>query len=319
MQNGGQARVAICVGTFRRQELLRELLGGIAKLEFQKVPAPQIQIAVVDNDAAGSAENVCRSAPDRYPVKYVIEPRRGITYVRNRAITQADDVDFIAFIDDDEIPHPSWLDELLSVQAQFSADVVSGPVVPHYASDVPGWIRNGQFFEPPKLATGAERQACATNNVLIARHVFSHVSVFDDFFALSGAEDTDFFLRVVRAGYKIVWSQRAIVFETISRRRANIRWIIRREYQTGNGWAFCEMNGAVDMRTWSARFAKACAHIVVGIGQAIWSSLLLDRGAAVHALRSTALGAGMITGLAGHKFLAYRHAGAQHAPDIKAA
>lgn len=319
LQNGNQIRVAICVGTFRREELLRELLCGVAQLQFHKVLAPQIEIVVVDNDEYGSAAKNCRGAILPWPLKYAIEPRRGITHVRNRAIAEAGDADFIAFIDDDEVPSSRWLDELLSVQARFSADVASGPVLPRYAPDVPAWIKAGAFFEPPALTTGAERAASATNNVLIARRVFNHVGGFDDAFALSGAEDTDFFLRVVRAGYKIVWSQRAIVFETITRRRANIAWILRREYQTGNGWVFCETDGGKDMHARALRFAKACAHIAVGIGAALWASLLLNKASLLHALRRIALGAGMITALIGHRFLAYQNAGARAAADAKLA
>lgn len=307
------------MGTFRREELLRELLWGVAQLQFHKVPAPQIEIVVVDNDEGASAQKTCRAASLPWPLKYVVEPRRGITHVRNRAIAEASDADSIAFIDDDEVPSSCWLDELLSVQAQFSADVVSGPVMPRYAPGIPAWVEAGGFFEPPALATGTERNTCATNNVLIARHVFNHVGGFDDSFALSGAEDTDFFLRVVRAGYKIAWSHRGIVFETITRRRANIRWILRREYQTGNGWVFCEADRGKDMRARALRFAKACAHIAIGLGEVMWSSLLLNKAAAVQALRRIALGAGMVSALIGHRFLAYQNAGAGPTADAKPA
>lgn len=319
MKNDSAVRVAICVGTFRREELLRELLGEMAELKFRKVAVPQIQLVIVDNDEFGSAEKVCRATPASWPIKYVVEPRRGISQVRNRAIAEAGEVDFIAFIDDDEVPSPRWLDELLSAQARFSADVVSGPVFPRYSSNVPGWVKAGNFFEPPMLATGVERQACATNNALIATRVFKQIPGFDDSFALSGAEDTDFFLRVVRASYKIVWAQKAVVFETITPQRANVVWILRREYQTGNGWVFCEADNVNDALAWPVRFAKACGHLVIGVGGALWSSLLLDKAALVHALRRVALGAGMIAGLAGRRFLAYQHAGVQRTPKTEPA
>src|SRR5215469_2234570 len=113
-------RVAVCISTFRRQKLLRELLDGTGRLQFRKVLAPQLQIVVVDTpDESGSAREVCEGVSLAWPVKYVVEPRRGLTYARNRAVAEAGPVDFIAFIDDDEVPSTFWLDELLWAKEEF--------------------------------------------------------------------------------------------------------------------------------------------------------------------------------------------------------
>lgn len=299
------ARVAICIGTFRRQELLRELLVSIARLTFRKVQPSQIQIVVVDNDELAGAKEICSTVSLPWPIKYVVEPRRGVTYVRNRAVAVAGSADFVAFIDDDEVPSVDWLDELLSVQAEFSADVVSGPVLPRYAPNVPDWVRDGGFFDKPVSATGTTRRA-STNNVLIGTHVFRRVGGFDDAFALSGGEDAHFFLRVWHAGYKIVWSPEAVVVEEVSAERGTVVWLLRREYQTGNGYIFAE--AAVDNRlcSWLLRFSKAWGHIVIGSAAAIWRSVLVDRAAVVRSLQRLSLGAGMLAALAGHRFLAYQ-------------
>jgi succinoglycan biosynthesis protein ExoM len=302
-------RVAICVCTLRRRALLRELLGGIAQLEFRKVQAPQIQIVVVDNDDLATAHEVCASASVPWPVKYVVEPKRGITHARNRAIAEAGLVDFVAFLDDDEVPSVQWLDELLWTQAEFAADVVSGPVSPRYAPEVADWVKRGRFFDAWVSATGTPREACATNNVLIGSRVFERVIRFDEAFALSGAEDTNFFLRVRQAGYRIVWSQEAVVFESVPAARGTVGWILRREYQTGNGWVFCEAGADGRLRSWVVRFSKAWGHILLGAAAAIWSSLRLNKAAVVRSLRRVSLGAGMLAALAGHRFLAYQNPG----------
>lgn len=308
-------RVAICICTFRRPELLRNLLGGIARLTFYKLETPEIQIVVVDNDGCASGREVCSTISVRWPVQYVVEPRRGITHARNRAILQAGPVDFIAFIDDDEMPSERWLDELLWMQAEVDADVVSGPVFPSYAPEVPAWVKNGEFFSPRISATGSVRKACASNNVLIASHVFQQVPGFNDAFALSGAEDTDFFLRVREAGFKIVWSQEAAVFESVSAQRATISWILHREYQTGNGWVFCEAGLDRRLCIRVIRLFKACAHVALGSARAIWGFILLDRVVIVRNLQRVSLGVGMLAGLVGHRFLAYQNPETQQVPQ----
>ena len=61
--------------------------------------------------------------------RYVHEPRPGISHARNRGVAEAKG-DFVAFIDDDELPAPNWLESLLLTQRTYRADVVLGPVRP---------------------------------------------------------------------------------------------------------------------------------------------------------------------------------------------
>jgi succinoglycan biosynthesis protein ExoM len=152
---------------------------------------------------------------------------------------------------------------------------------------------------------------CACNNVLIGNHVFKRVPSFDDAFALSGAEDTNFFLRVRKAGHKIVWSQEAVVHEMVPAKRGTVSWILRREYQTGNGWVFCEADVNSSRRNWAVRFFKACGHVVIGSTKALCWLILFNRAATVRALQQVSMGTGMLAGLLGHRFLAYRNAGTQ--------
>jgi succinoglycan biosynthesis protein ExoM len=311
MSNAGALRVAICIATFRRQELLRALLDGIAQLSFHRVQAPHLHLVVVDNDEFASAREVCSASSRPWPVRYVVEPKRGITFARNRAIAEAGSVDFVAFIDDDEIPSAQWLDELLWAQAEFAADVVSGPVVPTFTPEVAGWVRRGRFFDARISATGTPRKTCASNNVLIAAEVFRRIPHFDHAFALSGAEDTDFFLRVCAAGCKIVWSQEAFVAETITSDRANVAWLLRREYQTGNGWVFCEAGVNGSLPGLAFRSAKSCGHIAIGSLTALFRLLTLDKAGVVRAAQRVSLGSGMLSALFGYRFMAYQNAGAK--------
>jgi glycosyltransferase involved in cell wall biosynthesis len=308
MPTSTDIRVAICICTFRRQKLLRELLCGVAKLTFRKVPVPQLEVIVVDTpDDSGSAREICEAVSMPWPIRYVVEPRRGLTYARNRAIEEAGAVDFLALVDDDEVPSAQWLDEHLWTQARFGADVVSGPALPKYAPEVADWVKGGGFFDPCVLATGTPRRACPTNNVLVGTHIFKRVPKFDDAFALSGAEDSEFFLRVSKAGFRIVWSQEAAVFESVSAKRGTVAWILLREYQTGNGWIFAEAALDNRLRSRLLRFGKALGHILIGSASAIGRSLLLDRAAVVRYLRQASMGIGMLAALVGHRFLAYQY------------
>ena len=105
------------------------MLEGLDRLRFAKVPPPAVEIVVVDNDPAGPTCALLESVKlgHNWPLRCYVEPRRGIPYARNRAIASIEGrADFVAFVDDDEIPAPEWLDELLHVQRSYDADVVAG-------------------------------------------------------------------------------------------------------------------------------------------------------------------------------------------------
>ena len=216
------------------------------------------------------------------------------------------DFDFLVFIDDDEIPDPEWLDELLATQAQFSADVVSGPVLPIFINGAPEWIRTGGFFDRPSFLTGELIERCSTNNVLIRKSVFSSVPGFDERFNLTGGEDTHFFSRVRRAGHSMVWSGEAVVRECVPLERATSAWIGRRGYQSGNSWVLCELALDRRARVWWMRLVKSLLHIVKGTAQ-VFLALPSGKAATVWSLRRICLGAGMLAALLGHRFLPYRN------------
>jgi glycosyltransferase involved in cell wall biosynthesis len=234
-----KVKVTVCIITYQRPEGLKRLLEGLNKLAFDKCKVPELEVIVVDNDVAGSAYKVCeetRSASN-WSLKYFVEPRRGIPYARNKAVASAQEghPDFIAFIDDDEVPERSWLDELLYVQHLYQADVVAGPVLPHFTVPVAPWVKQGRFFERRRMLTGTLIEWAGTGNVLVRSEVFEKMGEsFDERLVLSGGEDSTFFWRVHRRGYKLVWADEALAYEWLPKSRANVGWLLRRAYRVGN-------------------------------------------------------------------------------------
>lgn len=306
-------RVAVCVITYRRPEGLRRLLNGLNELVFNKSPLPDLEIVVVDNDPTGSAQAFCEAArPNlRWPIRYCIEPRRGIPYARNRAIALAgSDVDFVAFVDDDEVPKPSWMDELLHVQRSYEADVVYGAVLPYFEDDVPAWVVKGQFFEHPfvraRYPTGHPLELADTNNVLVSSEVLRGMDhLFDERFALTGGSDTHFFMRVFRAGHRIVWAGEAMVYDWVPRSRANARWVLQRAYRYGNTRSLCELDLEPSAPGRVMPAAKGVGRIVQGL-LLIPVSLVRGRHALVRALHKICYGAGRLAGVVGVQYEEYR-------------
>lgn len=302
-------KVTVCIASYRRPQGLSRLLEGLGRLTFVKSRSPRLNVLVVDNDADGSAAGVCETVGARipWPVRYVREPRRGIATARNTAVRlAAPEADFIAFVDDDEVPDPVWLDELLSEQCATGADVVTGPTVPYFESAVPAWVLKGGFFDPPRYPSGATLNRAYTNNVLVRSQVFREMDRhFVEWLNLSGGEDVHFFLRATGRGYRVVWHNEAIVREWVPASRVNVRWLVQRAYRVGNGWSRCDR----DLRGSAAYVALRSLRAVGWICKALVLApfgLVQGRHALVKRAQSAARGMGYLVGAAGIRYDEYR-------------
>lgn len=303
------ASVSVCVATFRRRAGLERVLRGLDLLVFERSATPRLEILVIDNDPAGSARQVVEQlrATVRWPIRYEHEPRRGLSHVRNAAIASARArSELVAFIDDDEQPTPAWLDELLAVQRDLDADVVLGPTLRLFEGEVPRWIERGGFFVERRYPTGTALEHGGIGNALIHTRVLADVDPpFDERMSLAGGEDTLFFLRLSRAGRRIVWADAAVVHEWIPQSRARAGWILKRVYRTSNTWGLCERELSPTARTVALRVAKSGARIAYGAALLPFG-LVLGRHLLVKSLWYMCWGAGNLTGLLGLRYDEYR-------------
>jgi succinoglycan biosynthesis protein ExoM len=301
-----RTEVAICIATCQRPRGLRRLLEALAKLEF-RTEAPELRIVVVDNDPAASGDTV-RGIIEMIrpqlsgPIVLVEEPRRGISFARNTALDHTGSANWVAFIDDDEVPDPLWLSELLDVQRKTGADVVTGPALPHFIEPPPRWVEEGGFFAPERCATGSALGVAYTSNVLMSAKASS--ARFEESYALSGSEDSHFFRRLHRQGFAIVWANEALTHEWIPASRATVAWIVRRSFRVGNGLCRISLEASPGPITTVSALAKALSRLVRGSAQL----LLFVVGPAhrrVRALDTIASGAGRIVGLMGFSWKEY--------------
>ncbi len=302
-------KVTICLITLNRPEGLRMALQGLDALTPPDRPDVELSLVVVDNDEAGSARATCEALRPalHHALHYDIEPRRGIPFARNRAVALglAQGAEWIGFIDDDEEPGEGWLAELLRVQAATGADVVTGPVVPRFTGSPPRWAERGGFFRRLRYPDGAQRDRAFTNNVLFHRSVFERVTPhFDERMALTGGSDAHFSRRVHRAGFRIVWADRAEVFEHFPASRISPEWVYQRAYRIGTTTAFVhrDLRGILPAALYVLPVAGY--RVLKGSLQAL-CGLLAAAHWRVAGVRQIAYAAGMIVGLLGGRYHEY--------------
>jgi GT2 family glycosyltransferase len=236
--------VAICICTCNRTPLLERVLRVLEAIDMGELGADGLFVVVIDNHPDGRVRALCDALRPRLPMPLhlVEEPRRGISYARNRAVREALDrgAGAIAFIDDDDLPRPDWLLQLLRTQRQSGADLVFG--FWNLPSDLPlpRWLHNTRYFRPPRREDrnrfGLPGWA-GTYNVLISRRALETLrgpdGPFRAEFAHCGGEDSDLFIRAVRAGLSHASAYDSIVLRVWESHRLTLRGILQRGFQRG--------------------------------------------------------------------------------------
>lgn len=212
--DGLTATAAIC--TRERPDDLRRALSALTALD---PPAP---ILVIDNCPATTAT---REVVDAFPgVGYVMEPRKGLDNARNRALRETS-TDIVAFIDDDAVADRWWLSAIVWAFEGSDVGCVTGLTMPYELENeaqekfeaLAGFSKRGfirRIFRIPQthpLATGG---IGAGANMAVRRAIIDNIGPFDPALdagtATQSGGDHEFFTRVLRGGYSIVYEPAAL-------------------------------------------------------------------------------------------------------------
>jgi succinoglycan biosynthesis protein ExoM len=229
--------VVLCIPTFRRPDGLRKLLTHVGRLTYQG----RLSVIVIDNDGeqlAGATVAAQMSPVFPFPLAYIVEPRRGQTYAYNRGFVSAARAapapDYVAVLDDDEYPDPTWLTDMMTTSLGLDADIVGGPVLPVF-DDPHHWLAGTGFYQPRRFPSGRIDMIYGAGSMLIKRSVLESYldEPFSHAFAFTGGSDLEFFTRCRRDGRSFAWADNAIVFETTPRSRTTVSWLLRRNFRKG--------------------------------------------------------------------------------------
>lgn len=258
--------IGVCIPTYKRGRQLHYLLNNLSNQNCSE--SFKFEIVVVDNDKNMSAKQILDNIDMDIPVHYYLENKKGVANVRNKCIQVAQliEFDYIAFIDDDEIPSNEWLANLYGSSIKYKADVVFGPVVATYNNKIPAWIIEGGFFDRNRYMTGQNIDYSGAGNVLINLKILKDSDIlFDTLFDKSGGEDTDFFMTLNKHRANMIWCDEAIVYEEVAPERAGEAWLIHRAYCGGSNFALCEKKHSRSKVKRVVRVLKGLMHFVIGL------------------------------------------------------
>jgi GT2 family glycosyltransferase len=189
-------------------------------------------------------------ARGRWPEVVLVENAldAGVSNARNAGIAQAQG-DIVAFLDDDAVAEPTWLQRLLAVYAESPAIGVGGSIDPLWTGDRPSWFPEEFDWVVGCTYTGLPTRRAAVRNVIgtnmsFPREALDTVGGFDSRLGRVGTvpvgcDETELCIRLGRR-----WPERELVYEPAARvshkvpaRRATWRYFLSRCYAEGRSKA----------------------------------------------------------------------------------
>ncbi|HZT77136.1 MAG TPA: glycosyltransferase [Vicinamibacterales bacterium] len=195
---------SIVVPTHNRADTLGRVLHTLVS---QDAPGIDYEVLVVDNNSTDAT----RAVVDEFGtidarIRYLFEPRQGVSYARNLGIAHAS-APLIAFLDDDVEARADWLVSLKRAFAEHpDADCIGGRVRPRWTTPRPAWLTNSHVGaiavqdRPQPFTVGPHNASpcLLTANFACRRSVFEDVGLFSP--AFRRGQDRELQLRMWRAG-----------------------------------------------------------------------------------------------------------------------
>jgi glycosyltransferase involved in cell wall biosynthesis len=207
-------------------------------------PRPHEVVVAVDNNP-DLYEWVRRRLPGVVPEHH--HGVRGASATRNSGARVASG-SVLAFLDDDAVARPEWLQNLTAPLARPDVVGVGGHVEPVWLTRAPEWMPEEFLWVVGASYRGLPRTAAPIRNVwsenmAVARSDFWAVDGFREGFGKTGhvsrPEDTDFCIRLTAAQEGRTWwyEPSARVGHSVPPGRGTLRFFVRRCYNEGQGKA----------------------------------------------------------------------------------
>jgi cellulose synthase/poly-beta-1,6-N-acetylglucosamine synthase-like glycosyltransferase len=222
--------VTVVVPVRNRELTIQPLLESLQKLDYDR---NKVEVVVVD----GNSTDKTREIVKKYPVKLVVEKRKGLNLARNTGIKCAKG-EIVAFTDSDCKVPPNWITKIVENFKDPRVSCVGGSAkaldsdfISQYADN--SIVRLMPFFtkreELEKVKPFFRHPAGC--NMAFRRKVAEEVGYFDEHIQY-GFDEVEFADRICRAGYKMVLDPDVLVWH---KHRSTFRDFLKQNFQYGKG------------------------------------------------------------------------------------
>lgn len=238
-------RLSLIIATYNRSEQLMVTLRSVAT---QSAEPLQWECIVVDNNSQDDTRQRVEefaSAHTQLCVRYLFEPKQGLSHARNAGIVAAEG-EILAFIDDDERIVEEFVEAYIDIFDGCSeAMSAGGKIIAEYPSGRPSWmsryveqpIANPMDFGP-NVRRFPKGRIPGGGNMAFRREVFDRIGLFNTELGrtgkrLIGGEESDLFERAERCGMACYYQPRAVMYHIIPESKLTDDYFERLSYNTG--------------------------------------------------------------------------------------
>jgi len=251
-------RMTVAVCTYNRADGLVRLIRALRERE-SNLP---VEILVVNNNSTDRTEEAvgALSRTPGAPVRLVNEARQGIVHARNRAIEEALESRYLAFIDDDELPGRNWIRSAQDALTREDARCAGGRIdVRLPSTGRPRWLEDELLFFLGKVDNGPEpfwitdrSTPVWSGNVAYRTSVFRDGLRFDRRYDRQGQEvgggsDEILFRELLARGVRIRYRPDMAIEHLVEPRRLRRRYFLELHYRAG--WKAGRWSGGGEERS----------------------------------------------------------------------
>jgi glycosyltransferase involved in cell wall biosynthesis len=211
------------------------------------------EVIVVDNNSTDHTVDVIETSDtDKLNIQYLKETNQGLCFARNRGIKAAKGK-IIAYLDDDILAEPDWLNAMLSIFKDTSCDAAGGKILFELpVQEIPSWLDTHMWGYLGYLDLGQYRMELDGirnyphgGNMAFRREIFDRIGLFNVRVGRTGnklikGSETEFFHRLAPAGAKIMYEPSACVRHVIKHWELTKKHFRSLQFQTGKQRGFQE-------------------------------------------------------------------------------
>lgn len=178
--------VSVVLCTHNRAAYLEKALRSLAA---QTLPRHAWEAVVVDNRSTDTTREVATRFQEEMELRYVHEPVLGLSYARN-AGWRAARAPIVAYLDDDAVAAPDWLERVLEVFTTVTPrpGCAGGRVDPIWEAPRPAWLSDAvltsltaiDWTETPHPIRDLSQEWLVGANLAVPRDVLERIGGFTD-------------------------------------------------------------------------------------------------------------------------------------------
>lgn len=238
-------RFSVIFCTYNREKYIFKAMESVA---LQSYPHEKYEIVLVNNNSTDKTEELCNAFQEKYPnisFNYCIERQQGLSYARNRGIKESRG-ELLVYVDDDATVFPDYLQSYDDFFQQHLKELAAGgPIIPHYEVSPPKWIshytevlltgylNNGNEVVPFKFGKYPGGGNACYRAEVFREFGFFNVELGRKGKGLIGAEEKDFFARLLSKGKKIWYVPGAGIYHYIPEQKLTEDHFRRLTYSIG--------------------------------------------------------------------------------------